>query len=100
MLASCQRSTEGCAVAGKPVCDYDAAVRKKLVDVLAKDATAALVVLGGRELGPALTQTGGLLPTVLGQDLDTGTGGVFNIARRGRQGPGHLYRGHLGPPWA
>ena len=40
------------AVAGKPVCDYDdAAAREALVDALARDATALLAALDGRELG-------------------------------------------------
>jgi hypothetical protein len=71
------------AVAGKPVCDYDdAAARKVLVDALAKDGTAVLEVLDGRELGPVLAQAGALLATVLGQDLEIGVDGVFAIARR------------------
>jgi len=71
------------AAAGKPVCDYDdRAARKLLVDALAKDGTAVLAVLDGRELDPAATQAGALLATVLGQDLDIGEDGVFTIARR------------------
>jgi hypothetical protein len=71
------------AVAGKPVCDYDdAAARRVLVDALAKDGTAVLGVLDGRELVPVLAQAGALLATVLGQDLDIGADGVFTIARR------------------
>jgi len=55
------------ALAGKPVCDYDdAAARKVLIDALAKDGTAVLGVLDGRELGPVLAQAGALLATVLG----------------------------------
>ena len=71
------------ATAGKPVCDYDdVAARKLLIDALAKDGTAVLAVLEGRELGPVLAQAGALLATVLGQDLDIGADGVFTIARR------------------
>jgi len=71
------------AAAGKPVCDYDdGAARKVLIDALAKDGTAVLGVLDGRELGPVLAQAGALLATVLGQDLDIGADGVFTIARR------------------
>ncbi len=71
------------ATAGKPVCDYDdGPARKQLVDALAKDGTAVLAVLDGRQLKPVLAQAGVLLATVLGQDLDIGTGGVFTIARR------------------
>ena len=77
------RRDDDYATAGKPVCDYDdAAARKQLVDALAKDGTAVLAVLEGRELGPVLAQAGALLATVLGQDLDIGPGGVFTIARR------------------
>jgi len=78
------RRDDDYATAGKPVCDYDdRAARKQLVDALAKDGTAVLAVLEGRELDPAATQAGALLATVLGQDdLDIGAGGVFTIARR------------------
>jgi hypothetical protein len=71
------------ATAGKPVCDYDDAdARKELVDTLAKDGAAVLRALEGRELDGPLTRAGALLATVLGQDLDEDTHGVFRIARR------------------
>jgi hypothetical protein len=71
------------AAAGKPVCDYDdPVVRKVLVDALAKDAMALLMVLHGRELGQAVTQAGKLLATLVSQDLDQGADGVFTIAHR------------------
>jgi len=71
------------AAAGKPVCDYDDPVaRKVLVDALAKDAMGLLKVLDGRELDEAVTQAGKLLATLVGQDLDEGTDGVFRVARR------------------
>ena len=71
------------AAAGKPVCDYDDAVaRKVLVDALAKDAMALLGALHGRELDGPLSQAGKLLATLVGQDLDQGADGVFTIARR------------------
>ncbi|WP_300593609.1 transposase [Microbacterium sp.] len=71
------------ADAGKPVCDWeDPAAREALVDTLAKDARAALAVLDGRQLDPAVTQAGQLLATVVGQDLDEHADGVFRIARR------------------
>jgi hypothetical protein len=71
------------AAAGKPVCDYDDPVaRKVLVDALAKDAMGLLRVLDGRELDGPLTQAGKLLATLVGQDLDEGADGVFTIARR------------------
>jgi Transposase DDE domain/Transposase domain (DUF772) len=71
------------AAAGKPVCDYDDAVaRKVLVDALAKDAMGLLRVLHGRKLDELVTQAGKLLATLVGQDLDEGADGVFTIARR------------------
>ncbi len=71
------------ATAGKPVCDYDdPQAREALVDALARDGRALLAVLHGRELGPAVSQAGALVATVIGQDLDTDADGVFRIARR------------------
>ena len=71
------------ASAGKPVCDYDdAAAREALVDALARDATALLAALHGRELAAEVNQAAQLLATVVGQDLDRDTDGVFRIARR------------------
>jgi hypothetical protein len=68
--------------AGKPVCDYDdAEARVELVDALAKDGMALLLVLDGRELSEALSQAAALLATVLGQDLDQDDQAVFGIAR-------------------
>ena len=69
--------------AGKPVCDYeDRTAREALVDALARDAMALVAVLDGRELGPELDKAAQLLATVVGQDLDRDTDGVFRIARR------------------
>jgi Transposase DDE domain/Transposase domain (DUF772) len=77
------RRDDGYATAGKPVCDYDDRVaRKVLVDALAKDAMALLGVLQGRRLDGPLAQAGALLATVVGQDLDEGADGVFRVARR------------------
>ena len=65
------------------MCDYDDAVaRKVLVNALAKDAMALLGALHGRELDGPLSQAGKLLATLVGQDLDEGTDGVFRVARR------------------
>ena len=55
---------------------------RRLIDARAKDARAALAVLDGRELEPAVEQAGRLLATVVGQDLDEGSDRVFRIARR------------------
>ena len=71
------------AAAGKPVCDYDDPLaRKVLVDALAKDAMGLLRVLDGRELDEPPAQAGKLLATLVGQDLDEDADGVFRIARR------------------
>jgi len=56
--------------AGKPVCDWeDAAAREALVDALAHDGFAALSVLEVESLRRR-SRSGGLLATVLGQDLE------------------------------
>lgn len=69
--------------AGKPVCDYDdAAARAVLVDALARDAMALVTALDERELAAEADQAARLLATVVGQDLDQDTDGVFRIARR------------------
>jgi len=69
--------------AGKPVCDYDdPAARGQLIDALAKDARALLGALDGRELADAVRRAAALLAAVVGQDLDEGEDGVFQIARR------------------
>ena len=69
--------------AGKPVCDYDdKEAREQLVDGLAKDARAVLVVLDGRELSEPVAKAGEVLATLIGQDLDEGADGLFRIARR------------------
>ena len=69
--------------AGKPVCDYDdPAAREAMIDALAKDAHAALLILDGGVWGPGVEQSGRLLAAVVGQDLEEGGDGVFRIARR------------------
>ena len=69
--------------AGKPTCDYeDPEARGALVDALAKDAHAVLVVLDGRELVAVVAQAAAVLAAVVGQDLDEDAEGVFGIARR------------------
>jgi hypothetical protein len=77
------RREDDYALAGKPVCDWDdEAAREALVDALAKDGYAALLVLDGRTLSAEATQAAKLLATVLGQDLETAEDGRFRIARR------------------
>ena len=69
--------------AGKPVCDYDDRdAREALVDALAKDARVLLGALDGRELSDVVAPAAALLASVVGQDLDEGSDGVFRIARR------------------
>ena len=68
---------------GKPACDWDdSAQREAVVDALAKDGYAALLVLDGRALSAEVQQAAALLATVLGQDLETIEDGTFRIARR------------------
>ena len=67
----------------KPVIDWsDRGEREALIDSRARDGQALLAVLHGRDLPDEVAQAGALLATVLGQDLDLDTGGVFRIARR------------------
>ena len=68
---------------GKPQIDWDdRAAREELIDSRARDGFAVLVLLDGREFADAVGQAAALLATVLGQDLETGSDGVFRIARR------------------
>ena len=77
------RRDDDYAAAGKPVCDYDdPAAREALVDALARDAMALVAALDGRELGAEVDNAARLLATVVGQDLDHDSDGVFRIARR------------------
>ena len=67
----------------KPSCDWDdKAAREELIDALAKDAYALLVLLDDRKLETEVTTAAGLLATVLGQDLEQTEDGRFRIARR------------------
>jgi len=71
------------AAAGKPVCDWeDKAAREALVDALAGDAYAVLVLLDGRELAAGVTEAAALVSTVVGQDLEKTEDGRFRIAKR------------------
>jgi len=88
-------------VAGKPVCDYeDKAAREALVDALARDARALLAVLHNRELPQGVAQAGALLATVVGQDLEEDTDGVFGDRPPGGEGPGDLHGGPAVPAQA
>ena len=82
-LRALVRRDDDYASAGKPVCDYDdPTARQALVDALARDAMALVRALDERELAAEVDQAARLLATVVGQDLDHGTDGVFRIARR------------------
>ena len=76
-------SGDGYVLTGKPQIDWDdRAAREELIDSRARDGLAVLALLDGRELADTVTQAAALLATVLGQDLETGSEGVFRIARR------------------
>lgn len=71
------------ASAGKPVCDWDdAPAREALVDALARDAYAVLILLEGRPIPAEVKEAVTLLATVVGQDVELTEDGCFRIARR------------------
>lgn len=78
----CQRDDDYVAP-GKPACDWDdAPAREALIDALARDGVAILAALDGRVLAGEVREAAQLLATVLGQDLEQTSDGVFRIARR------------------
>jgi hypothetical protein len=67
---------------GKPSCAWDdKKAREELVDALTRDAHAILLALDGQALGEDVTKATTLLATVVGQDIEEGTDGVFRILR-------------------
>jgi hypothetical protein len=77
------RRDDDYATAGKPECEWDDVVaREALIDALARDAYAALLVLDGRALAVEVKAAAELLATVVGQDLEQSESGAFRIARR------------------
>jgi len=69
--------------AGKPSCEWeDKQAREALVDALARDARAVLLVLDGRQASAAVREAATLVATVVGQDLEQCADGTFRIARR------------------
>ncbi len=67
---------------GKPSCTWDdAKAREDLVDALTRDAHAVLLALDGQGLSPEVRKATTLLATVVGQDIEEGTDGVFRIVR-------------------
>ena len=82
-LRAALRSGDDYATAAKPQIDWDdRAAREELIDSRARDGYALLALLDGRKLADPVTQAAALLATVLGQDLEHGSDGVFRIARR------------------
>lgn len=82
-LRAALRSGDDYTNTAKPQIDWDdAGAREQLVDSRAKDGHACLLVLDGHELHEQVREAGQLLASVLGQDLDEHTDGVFRIARR------------------
>ena len=81
-LRGALRSGDDYATSDKPPIDWDdSAARHALIDSRARDAYGLLLVLEDKELGPALTEAAILLATVVGQDTEEGTDGVFHIVR-------------------
>lgn len=71
------------ASAAKPQIDWDdPASRDALVDSRARDAFCCLALLDGRELAQPVAEAAVLLATVVGQDLEESSAGMFRIARR------------------
>ncbi len=67
---------------GKPSCAWDdKQAREELVDALTRDAHAILLALNGQALSAEVTKAMALLATVVGQDIEAGTDGVFRIIR-------------------
>jgi len=67
---------------GKPSCAWDdEKAREELVDALTRDAHAILLALDGEVLSADVTKAMTLLATVVGQDIEEGSDGVFRIVR-------------------
>jgi len=82
-LRRAMTSGDDYASAAKPQIDWDdKAARADLVDQRAKDAYACLAYLDGSELAPSVEEAARLLATVVGQDLEEGSDGIFRIARK------------------
>jgi hypothetical protein len=71
------------ATPGKPACEWDdVTAREALIDALATDGYAAILLLDKRAMEEPVRQAVQLLATVLGQDLETLADDRFAIARR------------------
>ncbi len=77
------RSGDDYASAAKPQIDWDDEdSREQLTDSRANDAWSCLAALDGRELDPPVLEAAQLLVTIVGQDLDMDSDGIFSIARK------------------
>ena len=77
------RRDDDYATPGKPPCDWDdPAARDALVDVLVRDARAALDAFDGARLAGALAEAVELLALVAGQDVEETDDGTFQIAKK------------------
>lgn len=82
-LRSVMESGDDDASSAKPQIDWDDHdARETLIDSRAKGALAALALLDGRELFPAVAEAAQLVATVVGQGLEEATDGTLRIARR------------------
>ena len=82
-LRASLRSGDDYASAAKPQIDWDDEdSREQLIDSRANDAWSCLAALDGRELDPPVLEAAKLLATVVGQDLDMDSDGIFSIARK------------------
>jgi len=82
-LRAAIKSGDDYVSSAKPQIDWDDAdAREQLVDSRATDALGCLGVLHGRTLDEAVEAAGRLLATVVGQDLEEGTDGIFRIAHK------------------
>ena len=82
-LRGALRSGDDYASAQKPQIDWDdEEAREELIDSRANDAWRCLALIDGRQLDPVVLEAAKLLATVVGQDLDMGSDGIFKIARK------------------
>ena len=82
-LRRAMTSGDDYASAAKPQIDWeDKDAQADLVDSRAKDAYACLASLDGSALDPSVEEAARLLATVVGQDLEEGSDGIFRIARK------------------
>jgi Transposase domain (DUF772) len=82
-LRAAMTSGDDYATAAKPQIDWDdSEARETLVDALARDAYACLLVLEGETLDEPVARAAELLATVTGQDIEHCDDETFRIARK------------------